>query len=655
MTRTFRALPWLLLALAVSVGSPALADTYYGYSQGGIPAGADIFTWCDTPPCDLSEPVVCASPEGGSAFRMNTNVWAGWGVFLALPEAELADLSSYATGDLRFFVKSSNDLKVEFQCRPTGALPDVSYTTFLSDHAGSNPGEWDGTNTWQEIVIPISSFFVPDPVDTACLANVYSPFLVTIENLPFFNSFQIDYIRYQTPNSHTGASSVAIQGRQLTVDGEPYVVNAMAYSPVGIGDNWQSGWRDRPDRYLVDFPLIAASGANTVRLYAPILTTAMLDAAWAEGLHVIPTFGVDSVQLECPDGKAFMQDRFVEYVEQWKDHPAILSWLIGNEVNLNLGAADICADWYPQLDALAQAGHAAEGASFHPIGTAAAGVGDVCIAGCGDDTSMPNVDYWGIQLYKGCSFGSSFNEYAAKADCDRPMILTEFGSDAYDALAGPPAEDETMQADCLDTLLAEADQELAVRTAGGVSSGHTIFSWSDEWWKAECDPGTSWLAHDTCTSFMNTGYPDPNIHEEWWGMVTMDPADPNVRGLRAAHGVVGGFWRLGSVCSQEVASYDNVSGDTTVTFAPAPGSTDHTLYYGPLSAVSTYGYSGSVTGLGATGTSALNLPSGDLFWVVVGRDNGAEGGYGTGLTERPPYGGAAVPQDPNRSGQCSIP
>ena len=46
------------------------------------------------------------------------------------------------------------------------------------------------------------------------------------------------------------------------------------------------------DRYLVDFPLIAASGANTVRIYSPILTTAMLDAAWANGLYVIPTFGV---------------------------------------------------------------------------------------------------------------------------------------------------------------------------------------------------------------------------------------------------------------------------------------------------------------------------------------------------------------------------
>jgi hypothetical protein len=51
----------------------------------------------------------------------------------------------------------------------------------------------------------------------------------------------------------------------------------------------------------------------------------------------------------------------------------------------------------------------------------------------------------------------------------------------------------------------------------------------------------------------------------------------------------------------------------------------------------------------------VTLPAGDLFWLVVGRNGDAEGGYGTGLAERPPFGGAAVPQDPNRTGLCSTP
>ena len=105
-----------------------------------------------------------------------------------------------------------------------------------------------------------------------------------------------------------------------------------------------------------------------------------------------------------------------------------------------------------------------------------------------------------------------------------------------------------------------------------------------------------------------------------------------------------------------VDSYDGGTGNTSINFDPAPGSSDHTLHYGPLGSVSTYGYSGSVTGLGADGSTSLTLPGGgSFFWLVVGRNNGAEGGYGTGTAERPANPGAAVPQDPNRTDLCSVP
>lgn len=46
MTRT-RRLSGLVLALAVAAATPALADTYYVYGEGGIPPGADIYLWAD--------------------------------------------------------------------------------------------------------------------------------------------------------------------------------------------------------------------------------------------------------------------------------------------------------------------------------------------------------------------------------------------------------------------------------------------------------------------------------------------------------------------------------------------------------------------------------------------------------------------------------
>jgi hypothetical protein len=682
MTRKSR-LSWLVLTLVVAAVTPALADEYLVYTDGGIPAGgSDVWVWCDgqssTNPCDFAEIGACANPEGIRSFRERTvGAWMGFGIFHNIDSGPdgipgtgdesptPVDLSAFLGGEVRFSVKTTIDLTIEMQCEVGGT--EEAGSRALSDT------NWDGTDTWQEVVIPLADydFGAGPPLDlAACLGAVLSPFMSTGANLPVaLNTFQIDNVRWVSPNSHAGASAVQVSGRQLTVNGEPFAVNGIGYSPISIGEDFHGALRDRPDRYLVDFPLIAASGANTVRIYTSFLTTAMLDAAWAEGLHVIPTFGVDPGQLGCTEGKDFMRDRFTDVVAQWKDHPAILAWLVGNEVNVNLGSADLCADWYPQLDYMAQAAHLEEGASFHPVGTAnsdSTGLSEICQAGCSDDTTLPNVDFWGVQIYRGCSFGTTFTDYQ-KPDCARPMIVTEFGADAWDSLSGPSgAESETMQSDCLAALLDEAGQAQAIRNPGGVSAGQVIFEWTDEWWKAfPLDPAvpgfcdvadaTGWTTHDTCKGWENFGYPDPAMNEEWWGITSVDYVNPNARGLRAAHGVVNAAYQLGAVNNMEVVTYTPVTGDTTLSFDPGAGSTDHTLYYGPLSAVSTYGYTGSASGLGATGSGAATLPAGDLFWFVVGRNSGAEGCYGknSACAERPASPGSAVPQAVNRT--CSVP
>ena len=138
-------------------------------------------------------------------------------------------------------------------------------------------------------------------------------------------------------------------------------------------------------------------------------------------------------------------------------------------------------------------------------------------------------------------------------------------------------------------------------------------------------------------------------------MAGVDAANPSARDLRTASQTMSDRWNLGPVCNMKVASFNKTTGATTLSFNPAAGSTDHTLYYGPLNTVSTYGYSGSLSGLGATGSGSGTLPSGSLFWVVVGRNNAAEGCYGKNFPagiERPRYSGAAVPQSANRTCVC---
>ena len=717
MTRNYR-LFWLVLAFSVAVATPAFADEYLIFTEAGIPAGgSDVWNWCAaqqrTPslPCAFAHLPACANPEGAFSFRMQmfepvlSDAWMGFGVFHNIdpgPDggrdpwcvaasdpfpcctgagtgtcggddfATPVNLSAFLGGELRFFVKSPFELNIEMQCEVGGTTKGAS--TNLTGHG------WDGSDTWQEVVIPLADFVFPPggpPFTLAdCLSAVLSPFMSTGANLSTtqLNTFQVDNVRWRTANSHAGASSVQVSGRQLLVNGEPFVVNGANYNPISVGEDWRGIYRDRSDRYTIDFPLMAASGINTVRIYSTFLTTAMLDLAAVHGLYVIPTFPVDTLQLTCAEGKDFMRDRFVNDVLQWKDHPAILGWLIGNEVNVNPGSANLCADWYPQLDAMALAAHNAEGGSFHPVGTANAdnGLVDMCQPGCSDDTTLPNLDFWGVQIYRGCSFGSAFADYGAKHTppsnlCSKPLIVTEFGSDSWDSLSGPSgAENQTMQADCLQTLLDEADQALAIRGASGVSAGQVIFEWADEWWKAFpltppvagfCDvaDATEWTKHDTCKGWESFGYPDPAINEEWWGITSVDDVDPNARGLRAAHSVVNAAYQLGAVSDLEVVSFNPGTGNLTVSFDPGAGSTDHTLYYGPLSAVSTYGYTGSAGGLGADGSGSATLPAGDVWWLVVGRNAGAEGCYGknSACVERPASPGASIPQAANRT--CSVP
>jgi len=664
MTRVVR-LSWVLLAFAVPAVHPSLADSFLVFTESGIPdGGSDVWTWCDAgQPCDIREAQECDTPEGSHNLRTNTNLWAGWGVFFDIDATNIPqprNLSAYANGEVRFFVKTAYNLKVEIQCRVNGQTQ--TKTRYIANHG------WNGTNTWQEIAIPVSAFFSPQPVDMACLGAIIAPFMSTIENLPFFNTFRVDNVRWHKPNSHSGPSSVQVQGRKLSVNGQPFAVNGVAYSPISICENSGGALQgDRSDRYSVDFPLMAETGVNTVRIYSTFMTTAMLDAARANGLYVIPTFQIDPVQLSCAAGRTHMQNRFVEAVQEWKNHPAILAWLVGNEVNRNTGV-DLCGTWYPQLNSMAQAAHTAEGGSFHPVGTANAdktGLSDICQAGCSDDTRLPNLDFWGVQVYRGCSFGSLFSEYQ-KPNCARPLIVTEFGVDAWDSLSGPAgAENQSLQANCLQSLLGEADQALAVRTAGGVSAGQVVFEWADEWWKAYApDPpqagycqtgGTDWCAHDSCKNWENYGYPDPAMNEEWWGIVSLNAANLTARTLRTAAARVSASWNLGAVCDLRVAGHNSATGNTSISFDPAAGSTDHTLYYGPLNAVSSYGYTGSVSGLGATGSSTVTLPSGSLFWVVVGRDSAAEGCYGTASpsgNERPPFPGASIPQAEFRTCEC---
>ena len=124
--------------------------------------------------------------------------------------------------------------------------------------------------------------------------------------------------------------------------------------------------------------------------------------------------------------------------------------------------------------------------------------------------SMPNIDIWGINSYRGITFGDLFSQWSNRSQ--KPMFIAEYGADSFNANIN--REDQQAQADATHALTLE----ILNNASNGNTLGGTIFEWSDEWWKAG-NPNS----HDTGGIAPGGGpYPDMTFNEEWWGLVTVD-------------------------------------------------------------------------------------------------------------------------------------
>ena len=98
------------------------------------------------------------------------------------------------------------------------------------------------------------------------------------------------------------------------------------------------------------------------------------------------------------------------------------------------------------------------------------------------------------------------------------------------------------------------------------------------------------------------------------------------------------------------ASYNDVSGMIDIDYTPGCDAVDHTIYYGELGNVPTYGYSGAVCAIGTSGSASFDPGLDNAFFLVVGTSATTEGSYGRNgsNTERPEdtmTAGCDLPQD----------
>lgn len=314
------------------------------------------------------------------------------------------------------------------------------------------------------------------------------------------------------PQSPT-ASAVCVDGTRLLVgrrvdgvlaDATPYRIQGVCWSPTGVGETNTAGYSQYYLQYgATDAPLLEGLGANTVKTYDPFARTpealALLDDLHARGIMVAMT-------VLAWHGDAGPKE-YLAAVDYFKDHPAILMWIVGNEFNYNnlYGAADLDEATAIVNEAIDMI-HAAD--PDHPV---AVGHGEV--PSPDRYAAIPNADVWALNLYPALDLDSRFVAWPALSD--KPFFVSEYGADAFDNGAGQ--EDQAAQAEATETLTMQIMDHYSADDPAEPGLGGTIFVLTDEWWKADGSPDN----HD------NGGFPgaihaDNFANEEWWGLMTVD-------------------------------------------------------------------------------------------------------------------------------------
>ncbi|SNR69801.1 glycoside hydrolase family 2 TIM barrel-domain containing protein [Lutibacter flavus] len=291
---------------------------------------------------------------------------------------------------------------------------------------------------------------------------------------------------------------VTISGRQILVNEIPYVIKGICYHPVPKGSDQRSF-----NNLSEDLALMVEADINTIRVYEPIEEKAILDEINAAGLKVIIGFGFNQ------NGNFdILSGSFIDYINTYKNHKAILFWELGNEYNYHPEWFDgDIKNWYIALNNAADLIHKTD--KNHPVATAHGELPDEQAL-----LLAENIDVWGINIYRWDNPESIFPEWSAASS--KPMYFSEAGADSYMTISKDSYNqglNERAQADATKKILKGAF------SAPDICSGVTLFAFVDELWKAGnndmLDPG-GWAPNSSGVPYDGT----PN--EEYWGVVDID-------------------------------------------------------------------------------------------------------------------------------------
>jgi len=341
---------------------------------------------------------------------------------------------------------------------------------------------------------------------------------------------------------------------QLLVDNKPFFIKGMAYMPTKVGQSPDDGtlvdwmreddnhdgsisapyeaWVDKygdnkrlPDEPVVgDFALMKDMGVNTLRIYYQ--SSMKSDKAFLEKMYQGYGFKVamsnflgkyaigsgagwsQGTDYENPVHQKNMMNYVRQMVNEFKDEPYLLMWILGNENNYGVASnANKKPDaYYKFVNEVAKMIKSID--PNHPVAICNGDILFLDKFGKYD----PDVDAFGANVYRGdYGFGSFWEDVADLTG--KPAFITEYGAPAWGGVSMNQSQAQQAQADYhkgnwLDILYNSAGYE----DGSGNSVGGMAFEWLDEWWK-DYSPSI----HDTKADAVGP-FPGGYYFEEWFGI-----------------------------------------------------------------------------------------------------------------------------------------
>jgi len=363
---------------------------------------------------------------------------------------------------------------------------------------------------------------------------------------------------------------------QLLVNEKPFVIKGVTYAPTRVGESPDEGnladwmlqdtdengiidspyesWvdknknnrRDADEKAVGDFQLMKDMGVNCIRVYKQphkpdkaILRNLYKDygimvmmgdflGKYAMGSRASWSEGTDYAN---PKHRENMLKSVKEMVEEHKDEPYVLMWVIGNE---NVYGVACNADKDPESFFKFADEAALMIKKLDPTRPVAIASGDVLFLDVFSKYS-PNIDIFGTNSYRG-KYGFGFMWKDVKRLADKPCMITEFGAPSI-ALGYTQEEAESFQAEyhrgCWFDMMRNSSGFGEGCVLGGI-----VFEWLDEWWKAY-EPGY----HDEQGLFTGP-FLDGYMHEEWLGICGQGDgkSSPLLRQLKEAYFAYRELW-----------------------------------------------------------------------------------------------------------------